>query len=119
MSGIGSTPRLRTSSAGTYLSYPITRMPSAAAVRATRRPILPTPMMPSVLPFSSSMPSQRALPHSALRVRWSTTTACLAQASMSMIACSATEFELEPGACTTATPRSVAAGRSTMSSPTP
>ncbi len=94
-------------------------MPSAAAVRATRRPMLPTPMMPSVLPFSSSMPSQRALPHSALRVRWSTTTACLAQASISMIACSATEFELEPGACTTATPRSVAAGRSTMSRPTP
>src|SRR4029453_14762954 len=38
---------------------------------------------------------------------------------MSMIACSATELELEPGACTTATPSSVAAGRSTMSRPTP
>ena len=38
---------------------------------------------------------------------------------MSMMACSATELELEPGACTTAIPRSVAAGRSTMSSPTP
>src|SRR4029077_16910359 len=94
-------------------------MPSAPAVLATRRPMLPTPMMPRVLPFISKRPCQRPLPQSALRVRWSTTTACLAHASISMIACSATEFELEPGACTTATPRSVAAGRSTMSRPTP
>ena len=94
-------------------------MPSAPAILATRRPMLPTPMMPRVLPFISKRPCQRPLPQSALRVRWSTTTACLAHASISMIACSATEFELEPGACTTATPRSVAAGRSTMSRPTP
>ena len=94
-------------------------MPSAAAVFATRRPMLPTPMIPRVLPLSSTKPCQRPLPQSAFRVRWSTTTACLAQASISMMACSATELELEPGACTTATPRSVAAGKSTMSRPTP
>src|SRR6266496_2708793 len=94
-------------------------MPSAPAVLATRRPILPTPMIPSVLPFISSSPCQRLLPQSARRVRLSTTTACLASASMSMIACSATELELDPGAWTTATPRSVAAGRSTVSRPTP
>src|SRR5215470_16087450 len=38
---------------------------------------------------------------------------------MSRIACSATELELEPGACTTGMPSSVAAARSTMSRPTP
>src|SRR5713101_5041875 len=97
----------------------MTRIPSAPAVLATRRPMLPTPMIPSVRPFISSRPCQRPLPQSASRVRLSTTTACLAQASISMIACSATELELEPGAWTTATPRSVAASRSTISSPAP
>src|SRR6266481_8375728 len=97
----------------------MTRMPRAAAVLATRRPTLPTPMMPSVLPFISSRPCQRLLPQSARRVRLSTTTACLARASMSMIACSATELEFEPGAWTTGIPRSVAAGRSMVSRPTP
>src|SRR6266545_76099 len=97
----------------------MTRIPSAPAVLATRRPMLPTPIMPRVLPCISSRPCQRPLPQSARRVRLSTTTACLAQASMSMMACSATELELEPGAWTTATPRSVAALRSTVSRPTP
>src|ERR1700730_7358588 len=45
--------------------------------------------------------------------------ACLANASMSMTACSATELEFEPGAWTTAMPRSVAALRSMVSRPTP
>jgi len=38
-------------------------------VFATRRPMFPTPMMPSVLPFISSSDSHRPLPQSALRVR--------------------------------------------------
>src|SRR5216683_726640 len=97
----------------------MTRMPRAAAVLATRRPTLPTPMMPSVLPFISSRPCERLLPQSAIRVRRSTTTACLANANMSMTACSATELEFEPGAWTTAMPRSVAALRSMVSRPTP
>src|SRR3989441_1350792 len=119
MSGMGSTPRFLSSSAGTYLSYAITRIPRAPAVLATRRPTLPTPMMPSVLPFISSRPCERLLPQSAIRVRRSTTTACLANANMSMTACSATELEFEPGAWTTAMPRSVAALRSMVSRPTP
>src|SRR5215468_1006137 len=94
-------------------------MPRAAAVLATRRPTFPTPMMPSVLPFISSRPCQRLLPQSARRVRRSTTTACLASASISIMACSATELELEPGAWTTGMPSSVAAGRSMVSRPTP
>ena len=47
------------------------------------------------------------------------TTAFFTAARISIIACSATESELDPGACTTAMPSSVAAGRSTVSRPTP
>src|SRR3989338_6036217 len=93
-------------------------MPSAPANFATRRPTLPTPTMPSVLPASSVL-APRPPPQSPARVARSTSRVCLTQASISMSACSATACEFEPGACTTATPRRVAAGMSTVSRPAP
>src|SRR5436309_7047395 len=94
-------------------------MPSAAANFATRRPMLPTPTMPSVLPASSVLPTTRVAPQSPFRVSVSMSRVRLTQASMSISACSATACEFEPGAWTTATPSRVAAGMSTVSSPTP
>ena len=94
-------------------------MPNPRPRWATRLPIFPTPMMPSVSPRSSPIPRTRCPRHSPLRVARSMGIRCLIVQSMSMRACSATESEFEPGACTTAMPRRVAAGRSTVSSPTP
>src|SRR5438094_921743 len=94
-------------------------MPSAAANFATRRPMLPTPTMPSVLPASSVLPTTRVAPQSPFRVSVSMSRVRLTQASMSISACSATACEFEPGAWTTATPSRVAAGMSTVSRPTP
>src|SRR3989475_4000140 len=81
--------------------------------------MLPTPTMPSVLPASSLLPTMRLAPQSPRRValwigrvRWT-------RASMSISACSATAWEFERGAWTTATPSRVAAGTSTVSRPTP
>src|SRR5881296_1816804 len=115
----GSAPRRRTSSSGTYLSYARTRIPIAPANFATRRPMLPTPTMPSVLPASSLLPTMRLAPQSPRRVVLSISRVRLTQASMSISACSATAWEFEPGAWTTATPSRVAAGTSTVSRPTP
>src|SRR5438093_1545856 len=94
-------------------------MPSAAANFATRRPMLPTPTMPSVLPASSVLPTTRVAPQSPFRVSVSMSRVRLTQASMSISACSATAWEFEPGAGTPATPSRVAAGMSTVSRPTP
>src|SRR6058998_749464 len=93
-------------------------MPSAPASFATSRPMLPMPTTPRVLPFSSALPPCRALQLPS-RVQRSTCRARLAHMSISISACSATDCELLPGACTTATPSFVAAGRSTVSRPTP
>src|SRR5882724_5536533 len=93
-------------------------MPRAPANLATSRPMLPIPTMPSVLPLSSVLPPCRAfqLPS---RVHVSTWRARLADMSISISACSATDCEFDPGAWTTATPSFVAAGMSTVSRPTP
>src|SRR2546427_12578600 len=80
--------------------------------------MLPTPTMPSVLPASSLLPTMRLAPQSPLRVDLSISRVRLTQASMSISACSATAWEFEPGAWTTATPRHVARGPSTVSRPT-
>src|SRR6059036_2250181 len=74
--------------------------------------------MPRVLPQSSVLPA-RGVPQSPARVALSTANVRFTQVSISISACSATACELEPGAWTTATPRRVAAGMSTVSSPTP
>src|SRR6058998_340938 len=81
--------------------------------------MLPTPTMPSVLPASSLLPTMRLAPQSPRRVVLSISRVRFTQASMSISACSATAWEFEPGAWTTATPSRVAAGTSTVSRPTP
>ena len=65
------------------------------------------------------MPRARRSTHSPLRVARSIASVFFAATSMSMTACSATASEFEPGAWTTGMPSRVAAGRSTVSSPTP
>src|SRR5260370_16104275 len=94
-------------------------MPMAPANFATRRPTLPTPTMPSVLPPSSLLPTRERALQSPLRVALSIANVRLTHVSISISACSATACEFEPGACTTAMPQRVAAGMSTVSSPTP
>src|SRR5437016_10193988 len=81
--------------------------------------MLPTPTMPSVLPASSLLPTMRLAPQAPRRVGLSISRVRFTQASMSISACSATAWEFEPGAWTTATPSRVAAGTSTVSRPTP
>src|SRR5437773_7003823 len=81
--------------------------------------MLPTPTMPSVLPASSLLPTMRLAPQSPRRVVLTISRVRFTQASMSISACSATAWEFEPGAWTTATPSRVAAGTSTVSRPTP
>ena len=94
-------------------------MPRAPVNLATRRPTLPMPTMPRVLPPSSVLEASSRANQLPARVPLSTSTARLTHISISIRACSATACEFEPGACTTATPRRVAAGMSTMSSPAP
>jgi hypothetical protein len=95
-------------------------MPIAPANFATRRPTLPMPTMPSVLPASSRVPPPRIFTdQSPARVAASSSNARLTQTSIIISACSATACEFEPGAWTTAMPRRVAAGMSTESRPTP
>src|SRR2546427_5760277 len=74
--------------------------------------------MPRVLPPASFSPPRFA-PQSPPRTSLSIARVRFTETSISISACSATAWELEPGAWTTATPSRVAAGTSTVSSPTP
>src|SRR5262245_38639441 len=74
--------------------------------------------MPRVLPPSSELPARLVL-QPPFRMSVSIASVRFTETSISMSACSATAWEFDPGACTTATPRRVAAGISTVSSPTP
>src|SRR6185312_14958728 len=101
------------------LSKPSTCMPSRWASSATRRPILPKPTTPSVLP-ESSRPCD-----SAARGHWPAATAVLApktrrrSTNATPITYSATERALAPVAGMTSIRRAAQADRSMLSSPTP
>src|ERR1019366_3236995 len=94
------------------------RISKARARLTTSRPILPRPMMPSVLP-RSSLPMSFFFSHLPARVEALACGIRRAMASMSASVCSATETALPPGVFMTSTPASVAASRSTLSTPTP
>ena len=92
------------------------RRPPSAARRARRS--------------GPARPRRRSCPAARRRCTWTASTrplfsaalalaVCRATASSSAMACSAAETMLEVGALTTITPRAVAAGTSTLSSPTP
>src|SRR5271166_3612538 len=89
-------------------------MPREAAIE----PMLPQPMTPSVLPVSST-PMKRFFSHLPACVDTSAVGICRASANMSAIACSAVVIELPNGVFMTITPRAVAAGMSTLSTPMP
>lgn len=91
---------------------------NAARRCANSWPILPRPTTPTILPCSST-PENELRFHSPPRRLWSAAGMRRATASSSATACSAAETMLDVGAFTTRTPRSVAAGTSTLSRPTP
>ena len=80
--------------------------------------MLPQPMIPSVLPVSST-PMNRFFSHLPDCVETSALGICRASANISAIACSAVVIELPNGVFITITPRAVAAGISTLSTPMP
>src|SRR5271169_712534 len=85
---------------------------------ATIEPILPQPIMPSVLPKIST-PRNLFFSHFPARVEASASGICRASDSISVIACSAVVIELPNGVFITIMPRAVADGMSTLSTPMP
>ena len=85
---------------------------------ATIEPMLPQPMTPSVL-LKISTPMNLFFSHLPARVDVSASGICRASASISEMACSAVVIELPNGVFITITPRAVAAGMSTLSTPMP
>ena len=85
---------------------------------ATIDPMFPQPMMPSVL-LKISTPMNLFFSHLPARVDASASGIWRASASISEIACSAVVIELPNGVFITMTPRAVAAGMSTLSTPMP
>ncbi len=85
---------------------------------ATIDPILPQPITPSVLPVSST-PIKRFLSHLPSCVERLASGISRANANIMAMACSAVVIELPKGVFITTIPRSVAAGRSTLSTPIP
>src|SRR5579871_4758568 len=90
--------------------------PSARS--ATIAPILPQPMMPSVLPVIST-PMKRFFSHLPAWVEASACGIWRASESISVTACSAVVIELPKGVFITMMPLAVAAGISTLSTPMP
>jgi hypothetical protein len=113
-----STPSSFARSAVMNGSKAITRIVRPCARAATRRPMLPRPTIPSVL-LEISLPRKRDFSHLPFFID---AVACgmeRARASIMLIACSAVVTLLPPGVFITTTPRRVAAGTSTLSTPIP
>src|SRR5580700_10402446 len=85
---------------------------------ATIDPMLPQPMMPSVL-LKISVPRNLFFSHLPARVEASASGIWRASESISVMACSAVVIELPNGVFITMMPRAVAAGMSTLSTPMP
>ena len=96
----------------------MTFMPKAAHRRATSPPILPAPIRPSVRPRSST-PLKLDRSHAPVRIDASAAETFRTIDRIKAIVSSAAETVLPAGAFTTATPRSVAASKSMLSTPTP
>ena len=96
----------------------MTRILSPRPREATIEPMLPQPMIPSVLPVSST-PMKRFFSHFPAWVEASAAGSWRASANISAIACSAVVIELPNGVFMTITPLAVAAGMSTLSTPMP
>ena len=108
-------PRARASGRGRR-RRPSSCRPSARV--ATIEPMLPAPIRPSVLPVTST-PMKRFFSHLPAWVEASASGSWRASANISAMACSAVVIELPNGVFITTTPRAVAAGMSTLSTPMP
>ncbi len=112
------TPSCAARAGCTYGSYAIRSVPKAAIRWATSTPMRPSPTTPTVLPCTSTPVYAERCHLPALSAALALAV-CRAVVSSSATACSAAEMMLLVGAFTTSTPRAVAAGMSTLSSPTP
>ena len=121
--------RLQAASTVMSGSYPTTFMPSLIAASATRQPIIPRPMTPSVWP-DSSKPAKRFLPSSTAASRSGRAGSSAvtkrnapgrwrAAISMPATTSSLTAFAFAPGALNTGTPRAVIAGTGMLFVPAP
>ena len=98
----------------------MTFMPKASRhFLATSVPMRPSPTSPSVLPSRSTVVFEFLTFHSQARTDLSMKGSCLAMPSIRATVCSATETVFAPGVLQTMMPCSVAATRSTLSTPTP
>ena len=113
-----STPSSLKRSLPTNGSYATTFMPRPSAARATYWPIRPKPSTASVLSATSTPPHFERSQRPSLRAAWACGT-LRASASSSATACSAAETTVDSGAFATTMPWRVAAGTSTLSTPTP
>ena len=96
----------------------MTRIFSPIARAAVIEPMLPQPTMPSVLAVIST-PMKRFFSHLPACVDASAAGISRASANIIAMACSAVVIELPNGVFITMTPRAVAAGMSTLSTPMP
>ncbi len=113
-----STCRSLARSAVRYGSNATTRIPKARQRFATSPPMRPAPTSPRVRPRSST-PLKRDRAHSPERIDASAAATRRTMARTSANVSSAAETVLPAGALRTAIPRSVAASRSMLSTPTP
>ncbi len=112
------TPMLSATSLGRNGSYPTMVILKAFRRLATSPPTRPTPMMPRTLPFIST-PVYLERFHSPLCIESWAKGMFLARVSSMAQVCSAAESMLADGVFMTSMPFSVAAGTSTLSTPTP
>ena len=117
---ISVTPRVAASSAEDAGSWATTEKPMAPAAVATRRPIRPRPINPTVCACGrcSDIPS-RPSPNVPARTPASHATSRRVKARMKAIACAATSWKFASGTLVTWIPALVAASTSTTSTPMP
>ena len=113
-----SMPRVLARSSVRKGSYPITFIFRPCARSATIAPILPQPIMPRRLPVIS-VPINLDFSHLLAVVEACACGICRASANSIEIACSAVVTALPNGVFMTTTPASVAAAKSTLSTPMP
>ena len=100
-------------------SAPMTTMPSADALRASARPMRPTPRMPSVFPRAPSPWRRSSCPTPPTSSTASARGICRASENISASASSATDVDDADGVFITRTPSASAAATSMLSTPTP
>ena len=112
------TPISRARAAGRKGSNATTFASNARARKATREPTCPRPMTPRVFPASSD-PTNFDFSHFPCAMEADAAGTCRSSENRRANVCSVADTTLAVGAFRTSTPRAVAAGTSTLSTPTP